>query len=244
MQMPRKIFIPFYLTALLAVSLMQTTGVQTQNRAPQDQSWNRRVDGAGEYQNVLEVSGRVEITRAFKMPDALDLKSICQAKQDAERRTFLSAEGYLSALENSVEASRQQIEIIWLHNELGQLWSYRGEMANAIKHFESVRAAKDDTSNVRQAAVLELARGWKDDPDTLTILKDRAVNDATPEAEWEDWRSGVRDVALQAITRGWPDDPDTLVLLRERAKNDPTRWLREKAKELADRIEARNSGGN
>ncbi|MBL8190003.1 MAG: VCBS repeat-containing protein [Acidobacteria bacterium] len=112
-----------------------------QSRAPQDQSWNRRVEGAGEYQTVLEVSGRVEITRAFKMPDALDLKSICSAKQDAERRAFLSAEGYLSALEKSVEANRHLLEIVQLHNELGQLWSYRGEMTNAIKHFESARAA-------------------------------------------------------------------------------------------------------
>lgn len=124
---------------LLAFAMIQLSDAQ--DRAPQDQSWNRRVEGAGDYQTVLEVSGRVEITRAFKMPDALDLKSICQAKQDAERRAFLSAEGYLSALEKSVEANRHLLEIVQLHNELGQLWSYRGEMTNAIKHFESARAA-------------------------------------------------------------------------------------------------------
>ncbi len=124
---------------LLAFAMIQLSDAQS--RAPQDQSWNRRVEGAGDYQTVLEVSGRVEITRAFKMPDALDLKSICQAKQDAERRAFLSAEGYLSALEKSVEANRHLLEIVQLHNELGQLWSYRGEMTNAIKHFESARAA-------------------------------------------------------------------------------------------------------
>lgn len=123
---------------LLAFAMIQLSDAQ--DRAPQDQSWNRRVEGAGDYQTVLEVSGRVEITRAMKMPDALDLKSICQAKQDAERRAFLSAEGYLSALEKSVEANRHLLEIVQLHNELGQLWSYRGEMTNAIKHFESARA--------------------------------------------------------------------------------------------------------
>ena len=30
---------------------------------------------------------------------------------------------------------------------------------------------------MRQAAVQELARGWKDDPDTLPLLKDRAARD-------------------------------------------------------------------
>ena len=86
------------LLAWLAVSVFTQTG-------PQDQSWNRRAAGAGEYQTVLEVSGRVETTRALKLPDALDLKAICSAKQDAERRAFLSAEGYLSALESSVVRS-------------------------------------------------------------------------------------------------------------------------------------------
>ncbi len=129
----QRVFLLIFLLIWFAANAM------TQDRASQDQSWNRRVAGAGDYQNVLEVSGRVEITRAMKMPDALDLKAICQAKQDAERRAFLSAEGYLLALENSVDASRQQIEIIKLHNELGQLWSYRGDMAKAIEHFEAAR---------------------------------------------------------------------------------------------------------
>ncbi|MGH9799753.1 MAG: FG-GAP repeat domain-containing protein, partial [Blastocatellia bacterium] len=120
--------------------MIQTASVRTQDRAPQNQSWNRRIAGAGDYQTVLEVSGRIEITRAMKMPDPLDLKSICSAKQDAERRAFLSAEGYLSALEKSVEANRHQLEIVQLHNELGQLWSYRGDMTKAIEHFAAARA--------------------------------------------------------------------------------------------------------
>ena len=119
--------------------------------------------------------------------------------------------------------------------ELARGWKDDPDTLTILKD----RATKDDFQNVRQAAVQELARGWKDDKDTLTILKDRAVNDATPEAEWESWRSGVRDVALQAIARGWPDDPETLALLRKREKNDPTPWLREKAKQMADKLEAR-----
>jgi tetratricopeptide (TPR) repeat protein len=114
---------------------------QSPNRPAEDQSWNRRIDGAGEYQIVLEVSGRVEVARALKPPNPLDLKAICAAKQEAERRAFLSAEGYLAALEKSVDAHRRQIEIARLHNELGQIWSYRGDMAKAIEHFEAMRTA-------------------------------------------------------------------------------------------------------
>ena len=138
----RSQFISLSFAALLAVALIQPASVQTQNRA-EDQSWNRRVSGAGNYQVVLEVSGRIEITRAMKMPDPLDLKSICQAKQDAERQAFLSAESYLAALEKSVDANRHQIEIIRLRNELGQLWSYRGDMAKAIREFEAAKTLLD-----------------------------------------------------------------------------------------------------
>ena len=141
--MRQSIFILFSIAALIVVGLTQPVRVQTQDRSPQDQSWNRRVNGAGDYQVVLEVSGRVEITRAMKMPDPLNLKSICQAKQEAERQAFLSAESYLAALEKSVDASRHQIEMIRLRNELGQLWSYRGDMTKAIQQFEAAKTLLD-----------------------------------------------------------------------------------------------------
>jgi hypothetical protein len=92
---------------------------------------------------------------------------------------------------------------------------------------------------VREAAVQELARGWKDDPDTLPWLKDRAVKDVSPAADDERWVGGVRYSALHAIVGGWPNDPGTLLLLRDRAENDPTPWLQEDAKQLAAEIELR-----
>jgi predicted NACHT family NTPase len=72
-------------------------------------------------------------------------------------------------------------------------------------------AAEDDDQAVRKAALQELARGWKDDPDTLPLLKDRAAKDDN---------SGVRQAALQELARGWRGDPDTLARLKERAAND------------------------
>jgi len=52
---------------------------------------------------------------------------------------------------------------------------------------------------IRSAAMQELARGWKDDPETLAILKERARSD-------ED--NDVRSAAVQELARGWKDDPD------------------------------------
>ncbi len=122
---------------LLLLVILPVTIIPGQNRGAEDQSWNRRVAGAGDYQIVLEVSGRIEVSRHFKMPDPLDLRSICAAKQEAERRAFVSAESYLSSLQRASDTRPFQLEMASLHNELGQLHAYRGEMGKAIMQFES-----------------------------------------------------------------------------------------------------------
>ncbi|MDX2030482.1 MAG: CRTAC1 family protein [Blastocatellia bacterium] len=141
---------------LLLGTLAIVAAPQTEKRAPEDQSWNRRAAGAGDYQIVLEVSGRIEIARHFEMADPLDLTAICEARKAAEARAFRSAEGYLSALEGASDARRRQIEIARLRIELGQLWSYRGDMQKTIESFEAARAA--------------LVRGGVDQPGYLDDL--------------------------------------------------------------------------
>jgi len=56
-----------------------------------------------------------------------------------------------------------------------------------------------------------LARGWKDDPETLPLLKDRARSDEN---------YAVRRAALGELARGRKDDPETLALLKDRALSD------------------------
>ena len=134
-----KRLIPLVILALVLLITPQVHEAQPQNgySAQQDASWNRRVPGAGDYQIVLEVSGRVEISRFFKMPDPLNLRSICDAKQEAERRAILSSESYLDTLLKAGDRRPYEIQIAQLHNELGQLFAYRGELSKSIEHFES-----------------------------------------------------------------------------------------------------------
>jgi hypothetical protein len=122
---------------LLIASLVVSGLTQSGQNIPQDQSWNRRPAGAGDYQIVLEVSGRVEVSRFFRLPDALDLRAICDVKREAERRAFASAEGYLNSLAQAGDRRQFEIQMAGLHNELGQLSAYRGEMTKAIAHFEA-----------------------------------------------------------------------------------------------------------
>src|SRR5215475_12150946 len=127
------ILLPALLIALPAGEAQSQRGANAQ----QDRSWNRRVAGAGDYQIVLEVSGRVEVSRFFKMPDPLDLRSICDAKLEAERRAILSSESYLNTLSQAGDRRQYEIQMAQLRNELGQLYAYRGEMAKSVEHFEA-----------------------------------------------------------------------------------------------------------
>ena len=83
--------------------------------------------------------------------------------------------------------------------------------SNSNKVYKIIEKKLDGNNNSRLLAVLVLATGWYDDPDTLPWLKDRAVND-------ED--NFVRLVAVEALAAGWHDDHDTLPLLKDRAVDD------------------------
>ncbi|MEH2040129.1 HEAT repeat domain-containing protein, partial [Nostoc sp.] len=64
---------------------------------------------------------------------------------------------------------------------------------------------------VRGAAVQELAKNFKDDPDTKTWLKERATQDDD---------NDVRGAAVQGLANNFKDDPDTKTWLKERATQD------------------------
>src|SRR5262249_61173468 len=119
----KRLILPIILLPALLIAL-PVGEAQTQNsyNPQQDRSWNRRVAGAGDYQIVLEISGRVEISRFFQMPDPLDLRSICDAKREAERRAILSSESYLNTLSQADDRRPFEIQMAQLHNQLGQLF--------------------------------------------------------------------------------------------------------------------------
>ncbi|HKM54434.1 MAG TPA: NACHT domain-containing protein, partial [Isosphaeraceae bacterium] len=70
----------------------------------------------------------------------------------------------------------------------------------------------DRRPRVRRHALSALARGWRDDPRTLELVRDRILND--PDAS-------VRLQAVMTLAVGWRDDPGTLELVRDRILNDP-----------------------
>jgi len=107
---------------------------QAFGRPPDDGTWNRRVEGAGDYESVVEVSGRVEVAKFLVSPaDARDLDAVCLVRREAEEAGVPALEGYLALLEGGGD---DLVEIVKTHHDLGQIYSYEGRMTDSARHFE------------------------------------------------------------------------------------------------------------
>jgi hypothetical protein len=91
------------------------------------------------------------------------------------------------------------------------------------------RAQTDDNSSVRDAAVQQLARNFKDETGIFELFCNLVVND--PFQRIYDFETNPRQSALELILRYYPNNPQTLALLRDRIHNDPDEKLREWAKD-------------
>ncbi|NET56533.1 MAG: NACHT domain-containing protein, partial [Symploca sp. SIO2E6] len=102
---------------------------------------------------------------------------------------------------------------------LAEVRNISGITITADKLFEELKGLTDYDLNrdVRQTAVRKIARGWKDESDTLPWLKQQAKSDENGD---------VRQAAIEEIARGWKDDPDTLPILKQRAQSDDNEWVR------------------
>jgi len=66
-------------------------------------------------------------------------------------------------------------------------------------------------------AVTAIAITWKQDPDTLPLLKQLIQSDDN---------GGVQRAAIRELARGWKDDPDTLPLLKQLMQSDDNGFVR------------------
>ncbi|AFZ20782.1 HEAT repeat-containing protein [Allocoleopsis franciscana PCC 7113] len=85
---------------------------------------------------------------------------------------------------------------------------------------EKYALSGNNSKGEHSTAVIEIARGWKEDLKTLVWLKDYALFDEN---------MNVRYGAILALAEGWKDDPDTLPLLKTCAQFDPVSSLRRTA---------------
>ena len=98
------------------------------------------------------------------------------------------------------------------------------------------RARNDSDYEVREFAVQELAKGWKDEPWLFELLYTISVND--PFERKEDKERNPRQTALEIIIKQYPDHPQSLPLLQDRAENDSDEKVRQFAQKQLSELEA------
>jgi hypothetical protein len=133
--------------------------------------------------------------------------------------------------------SAEAIGPSWPHREMLADWLQRYRSFNSSRSYAeafgrfigSIGVGQDDVHyaileyathsdlELRFLAPFALARGWREDANTLLLLRDRATNDEA---------SDVRYVAVRALAEYYREDANTLLLLRDRAKDDPAEWAR------------------
>ncbi|MEG4628836.1 HEAT repeat domain-containing protein [Microcoleus sp. AR_TQ3_B6] len=145
-------------------------------------------------------------------------------QQNAELREILNAEnldGIVEPLTDSdaipadfnLESYQQKRREQDEYLNLGNLDTRSGDSEEQLTVRENFipHAQSENNSDVVISGVQEIAPGWKDDPDTLPNIKQRAQYD-------DDWT--VRLSALQELVRAWKDDPETLPILKQLAQYD------------------------
>ncbi|MEQ8538845.1 MAG: HEAT repeat domain-containing protein [Coleofasciculus sp. D1-CHI-01] len=92
-------------------------------------------------------------------------------------------------------------------------YSYISYLFESDIDFEYFNLVKE----IRTQAITTIATIWKQDPDTLPLLKQLIQFDDN---------GIVRGAAVEELARGWKQDPDTLPLLKQRLQSDDSMLIR------------------
>ena len=144
------------LPVTLAAALLGCTMLAAQG--PQSRSaWDLRAEGAGDYETVLEVSGRYEIALYRSFADPLDLRSLCEAAREQETESVRDARMQVELLARETGPGADPLELAWAKRTLGQLHGYFGEMADAAAQLQGAHdivSARATTPELRGAQLM------------------------------------------------------------------------------------------
>ena len=165
----------------------------------QDESW---------HEVLRLITGMIDTSFAGQIIDYL---MALDGEPEKFINLFLAAE-CLSEIRNRSVLGATATQLL---NQLKSLTQY-----DLNYNYEPYEDALDLVCEIRIKAVGAVATAWKDDPNTLPWLKQRAQAD-------NNWL--VRNVAVHQLARGWKDDPDTLPILKKWAQADDDEAVRNAA---------------
>jgi hypothetical protein len=145
---------------LAGVCLLAAVAGPPRTAPPQDGTWNQRPPGAGDYQIVMEISGRAQIA-PFRPPpsDIRSLDAICAARREGLAVAIPTSEQEVASLLARSSGGSGLLDLAWAHHDLGQLWAYEGKMESAIGEFEAARRIVGEGTDSAAVAFLEAGLG-------------------------------------------------------------------------------------
>ncbi|MEQ8961598.1 MAG: HEAT repeat domain-containing protein, partial [Coleofasciculus sp. C2-GNP5-27] len=129
--------------------------------------------------------------------------------QEGEDEKFINV--FLAA--QCLEEVKNRQGIVAVDKQLLERLKGLAEYGYIINRFYSDRDVEyfNLVKEIRTQAITTIATTWKENPETLPLLKQRIQSDDI---------GYVRGVAVQELARGWKDDPDTLPLLKQLIQSD------------------------
>ena len=197
----------------------------------QDESWHevlRLISGMIEPRFVAEI---IDFLLEQKVDKSLFLDERGKLKPEGLSNFLLAASCFIEVRNRSliINTSSKLLTILEIQAKQESPYVFNFETANAIiksiantwqDNNEVLQWLKDclnlnlnlnSSSYVPDSAIRAIAQCWRNDPNTLTLLKSHAIKDA---------HEYVRSAAVQEIAKGWRNDPNTLPFLKNFAIND------------------------
>jgi len=177
-----------------------------------------------EKQKTLELDGLIEVFREHWRDESWHevlrlMAGMLDANFTGKILEYLIGENGEAEKCSNLFLAAQCISEFKNRNEIAAIARKLRERVKELTRYSyklNVRILSDIEHNglvreIRRQAVAAVAATWKDDPETLPWLKQRAQSDDD---------SDVRGAAVQELARGWKDDPETLPILKQRAQSD------------------------
>ncbi|MEG4231176.1 HEAT repeat domain-containing protein, partial [Microcoleus sp. Pol11C3] len=188
-----------------------------------------------EKQKTLDLDGFIEVFREHWRDESWHevlrlMAGMLNAKFTSQILEYLIDENGEAENFSNLFLAAQCVSEVKNRNDIAAIARNLRDRVKELTKYGNIKAytrQEDDelVYKIRREAVAAVAATWKDDPETLPILKQRAQSDDN---------SDVRQAAVEELARGWKDDPETLPILKQRAQSDDNWAVRRAAvQELA-----------
>ncbi|MEG4958651.1 HEAT repeat domain-containing protein, partial [Microcoleus sp. K4-C2] len=177
--------------------------------------------GQFEKERTLELDGLIQIFREHWRDESWHevlrlMAGMLKAKCTGDILEYLIGENGEADKFSNLFLAAQCVSEVKNRNDIAVIASQLRDRVKELTKYGNITGSTPQEYNIlvfqiRRQAVAAIAATWKDDPETLPILKQLAQSD-------DNWH--VRQAAVQEIARGWKDDPETLPILKQLAHSD------------------------